>query len=277
VYETVGGADCETVARPLDCIPDSRHKVLVTYANAPDIFRLYSVTEATWPPASATRAGPWTLRDGAGGGKRVSAATAEGDWREDDLQAAETAMQLMGQDALFMLREGETALDEALAARGYIVIDPVNLWLCPIERLTDVAVPRVTAFVIWEPLAIMQDIWREGGIGPDRIAVMDRACGPKTGIFGRISDKPAGAAFCAIHDGIAMVHAVEIAKACRRKGLGVWMMRQAAHWAKANGASWISVLCTQANDAANGLYASLGMQVVGQYHYRILPKPSERE
>ena len=54
-------------------------------------------------------------------------------------------------------------------------------------------------------------------------------------------------------------------------------MRQAAHWAKANGAHWMSVLCTQANKGANGLYASLGMQVVGQYHYRILPNTSEPE
>lgn len=243
----------------------------------PDVQTLYAVTEATWPPANATSAGPWTLRDGAGGGKRVSAATAEGDWREDDLGAAETAMQMLGQDALFMLRDGEEALDQALEARGYTVIDPVNLWLCPVDQLTSVPVPRVTAFAIWEPLAVMRDIWAEGGIGKARVAVMERAKGPKTGILGRVDDKPAGAAFCAIHNGIAMVHAVEIAQEHRRKGLGVWMMRQAAFWAKANGADWISVLCTQVNDAANGLYASLGMQVVGQYHYRILPQTSDPE
>ena len=241
----------------------------------PDVRTLYAVTEATWPPATATRAGPWTLREGAGGGKRVSAATAEGDWREEDVQAAETSMQMLGQDALFMLRDGEDDLDQALAMRGYEVIDPVNLWMCPIDRLTDTPVPRVTAFAIWEPLAIMRDIWAAGGIGDARIAVMERASGPKTGILGRISDTPAGAAFCAIHDGVAMVHAVEIAKQHRRKGLGVWMMRQAAIWAEANGAHWMSVLCTQANTAANGLYASLGMQVMGQYHYRILPRTGD--
>lgn len=241
----------------------------------PDVQALYAVTEATWPPADATPAGPWILRNGAGGGKRVSAATAEGDWRPEDLGAAETAMQMLGQDALFMLRKGEDALDDALADRGYVVIDPVNLWLCPIDQLTDKPVPRVTAFAIWEPLAIMRDIWSAGGIGPERVAVMERAEAAKTGIFGRINDKPAGAAYCAIHKGVAMVHALEIAAEHRRNGLGVWMMRRAAIWAKENGANWMSVLCTQANDGANGLYASLGMQVVGQYHYRILPKPDE--
>ncbi|MCK0151817.1 GNAT family N-acetyltransferase [Marivita sp. S6314] len=243
----------------------------------PDVETLYAVTEATWPPADHTPAGPWILRTGAGGGKRVSAATAQGDWREDDLSAAETAMRMLGQTPLFMIREGEDALDTALAGRGYEIIDPVNLWACPVEALTTVPVPRVTAFAIWEPLAIMRDIWAAGGIGDARIAVMERADGPKTGLLGRINDKPAGAGFCAIHDGIAMVHALEIVPHHRRKGLGVWMMRQAAFWAKGQGANWMSVLCTRANDGANGLYASLGMTVVGQYHYRILPKPSEPE
>lgn len=243
----------------------------------PDVRALYAVTEATWPPASRTPAGPWMLRNGAGGGKRVSATTAEGPWREDDLPAAETAMGMLGQDSLFMIREGEGDLDRALAARGYQIVDPVNLWVCPVEALTDLPLPRVTAFAIWEPLAIMRDIWAGGGIGPARIAVMERVAGPRTGIFGRVNDKPAGSAFCAIHDRIAMVHALEIDGASRRRGLGAWMMRKAAHWARANGADWMSVLCTRANDGANGLYASLGMQLVGQYHYRILPNTSDAE
>ncbi|MCI5111354.1 MAG: GNAT family N-acetyltransferase [Marivita sp.] len=243
----------------------------------PSVQTLYAVTEATWPPADRTPAGPWILRNGAGGGKRVSAATAEGDWREEDLAAAETAMRMLGQDALFMIREGEKALDAALAARGYEIIDPVNLWVCPIDRLTDTPIPRVLAFAIWEPLAIMRDIWAAGGIGPARIAVMERAKGPKTGILGRLNDKPAGTAYCAISQGVAMVHALEIAKSQRRKGMGAWLMRQAAHWAKDNGADWMSVICTQVNAGANGLYASLGMQVVGQYHYRILPNTSDTE
>ncbi|NJS39630.1 MAG: GNAT family N-acetyltransferase, partial [Rhodobacteraceae bacterium] len=33
-----------------------------------------AVMEATWPPAHHWQAGPFLMRDGAGGGKRVSAA-----------------------------------------------------------------------------------------------------------------------------------------------------------------------------------------------------------
>ena len=238
---------------------------------SPEAHRLYAAIEATWPPASRTLAGPWMLRDGAGGGKRVSCATAEAQWSEDDLPAAEQAMRLLQQTPLFMVRAGETELDEALAARGYEVVDPVTLWLCPVAQLTDQPLPRVTAFAIWEPLAIMTEIWDAGGIGPARLRVMRRATGPKTSIFGRVNDKPAGTGFCAVHDGIAMVHALEIAAAHRGKGLGKWMMRCASFWAAENGADYMTALCTDANAAANGLYASLGMQAVGQYHYRMLP------
>ena len=41
---------------------------------------LQAAMDATWPAAAMHRAGPWMLRNGAGGGKRVSAATAEAEW-----------------------------------------------------------------------------------------------------------------------------------------------------------------------------------------------------
>ncbi len=235
----------------------------------PGLDALYHVTEQTWPAASRTEHGPITLRDGAGGGKRVSAATAAPGWGEADLAAAEVAMTARAQEPLFMIHQGENTLDTALAARGYAIIDPVNLWLCPLAQLTDLPLPRVTAFAIWEPLAIMREIWEQGGIGPARVAVMERAKTPKTGLFGRVSDKPAGTGYCGLHDGVAMVHALEILPEHRGKGLGKWMMRCAAFWAQAEGGTHMAVLCTKANAGANGLYASLGMEVVGQYHYRI--------
>jgi GNAT superfamily N-acetyltransferase len=230
---------------------------------------LYAAVEGTWPPARSFRQGPWTLREGQGGGKRVSAATAEGPVDGADIAAAETAMRAMGQVPLFMIREGDEALDSALEARGYAVIDPVTMYACAAARLTDIPIPRVTILRVWEPLAIMLEMWAAGGIGPDRIAVMHRAKGPKTGLLGRFNDKPAGCAFAAIHDGIAMVHAVEILPHQRKLGVGKWMMRAAAFWAASQGARTLAVVCTDANTGANALYASLGMQVVGQYHYRI--------
>jgi GNAT superfamily N-acetyltransferase len=235
-----------------------------------DLTRTLESLDATWPAAAKVAAGPWLLREGRGGGKRVSAATAQGVWRLEDLSAAEKSMRLMGQDPLFMIRKGDTALDAALGARGYRIVDPVQLWSAPISRLTDLSLPRVTAFAIWEPLAIMREIWDASGMDPARLRVMDRAPFPKTGLFGRVSDRPAGVGFCAIHDRIAMVHALEIAPEHRKKGLGGWMMRCAALWAEQAGADHIAVAATTENTTANALYAALNMEVIGHYHYRML-------
>ena len=231
----------------------------------------YAVVEGTWPPASKRDLGPITLREGQGGGSRVSAATANGPVGTDDIAAAEAAMQAMGQDLLFMIRDSDAALDAQLAARGYEVKDPVNIWTCPPQVLTDVAIPRVTTFCVWEPLEIQREIWIAGGIGPERMAVMERVTGSKTALLGRFNDKPAGTGFVAIHDGVAMIHALEILPHQRRKGMGAWMVRQAAFWAAEQGARELALVCTKANAGANGLYASLGMTNVGQYHYRHKP------
>lgn len=233
--------------------------------------KYYAVVEATWPTAAKRQLGPITLREGQGGGSRVSAASVEGSATEAEIETAEQAMRAMGQDCLFMIRDGQDDLDAQLGARGYLLKDPVNLWVCPIEKLMDVEIPRVTTFALWSPLEIQREIWIAGGIGMARQAIMERASGPKAALLGRYDDKPAGAGFVAVHDGVAMVHALEILPHQRRRGMGVWMMRQAAFWAAENGATEMAVLCTKENAGANGLYASLGMTNGGQYHYRQLP------
>ena len=177
-------------------------------------------------------------------------------------------MSAAGEPPLFMIRDGEDDLDTELQTRGYALVDPVNLYICPTSQLTDQPIPKVTAFSIWEPLAIMKEIWAQGGIGPERLAVMDRAK-LKTGIFGRWNEKPAGVAFAAIHDGICMVHAVEVLPHQRGQGVASWLMRKAAFWAQEQGAEHVAVLCVTDNAAANGLYKALGLQVAGQYHYRL--------
>jgi hypothetical protein len=237
----------------------------------PNAQSLYAVTEATWPPARTWQEGPWTFRDGAGGGKRVSAVTANGPVTADDLPQAEVAMRATDQTPLFMIREGEGALDALLAENGYSIIDPVNLYVGPVAPLTQDPPARATAYAIWEPLEIQRDIWAEGGIGPARVAVMQRAKVPKTAILTRNGQHPAGVAFAAIHNGIAMLHALEIRKVDRLTGQGRNATKQAALWAAQNGATHLATLCTQENTGANALYTSLGMAPVGQYHYRIKP------
>jgi GNAT superfamily N-acetyltransferase len=225
---------------------------------------LSDVMEATWPPARHWQIGPFTLRDGAGGGKRVSAASCRGSFTPEDLDVAIAAMS----DPMMLIRAGDDALDAALDARGWRIVDPVVAHAAPVAAL-QADLPPLSAFPHWPPLEIARTIWAEGGIGPARVAVMDRVAGPKAAILGRVADRPAGVAFVACHGTDAMVHALEVRPDNRRQGLGRTLLIAAANWAFGQQATRLSLVVTRQNVAATALYARLGMETVGQYHYRM--------
>jgi GNAT superfamily N-acetyltransferase len=225
--------------------------------------------EATWPAAARQTIGPWIIRDGQGGGKRVSAATPNSDWTSQDIRWAQTAMRDLGQTPLFMITDQDQHLDHALANAGYDIVDPVNIYSTSVDTLTTERPPKVSMFSVWPPLAIEIDMWAEGGITDARVNVMKRVPAPKTSILARWNDHPAGVGFAAVHGKHAFVHAVEIRSHQRQQGVAGWLMKQAAFWAAEQGASRLNIACTKANVAANALYRSIGMKVVGEYHYRM--------
>lgn len=237
--------------------------------SAPETAALLAALEATWPPAAQEPMGAFMLCDGAGGGKRVSAARALQAPEPADIAAAEAAMRARGETPIFMIREGEDALDAALAGRGYAQVDPTVLYAAPVDALARVPAP-ITLFPVWPPLQIIRDIWTERGIGAARQAVMARAAGPKVALIARVSDRAAGAAFVACADGIAMIHAIEVLPALRRKGGARNLVTGAAWWAQAHGAQWLALAVTRDNAAARAVYDGLGMRLCGGYHYRVL-------
>ena len=233
---------------------------------SPPIAQLLAAMDATWPAAATHTTGPWLIRQGNGGGKRVSCATTDHPVTPADIDMAESFHRSLGQTPLFMLRPDQPDLDATLAARGYAIVDPVELRLAPLSAF---APPDyMTTFPQWPPLAMARDIWEETGISAARQAVMARAIGPKTAILSRAQDRATGVAFVAIHENIAMIHAVEVLPQFRRQGSANNILRAAAQWAQDNGADWLGLAVTAANDGARKLYASAQMQVVGHYHYR---------
>ena len=236
----------------------------------PDAKKLYAVIDGTWPAAAKQAVGPWTIRIGHGGGSRVSAATAEMPVSDSDIDQAQQAMQEAGQTPLFMIRDINTQLDHDLAARGYVIKDPVNMYAAPVALIAANRPPPVTSFEVWPPLAAQTEVWAAGGVGQGRLDVMDRARHPKTTLLGRVNDKPAGTGFVGIAADCAMIHALEIAVDFRRRGLARHLTQAAAVWAQKQGANYLTLVTTQANDGANALYSSLGMTLVGKYHYRTL-------
>ena len=239
----------------------------------PDIARLMTALEATWPPAETAEAGGFRLRRGAGGGKRVSAASPTG--AGGNVDAAIAAMAAWGQGALFQLVPGQEALDADLAVRGFVRVDPTVLYVAPTALMIgEGPVPAAHAgrFI---PV-LMAEIWADGGIGPDRLAVMDRVAGPSVRLLGRAGDRPAGTAFVAIAEDIAMIHAIEVRPAQRRKGVGRQLIQAGARFAEKNGAPWFALAVTEANRPARTLYESLGMTFAGGYHYRMAEEGSGR-
>lgn len=229
----------------------------------------FAALATTWPAAETISSAGWTLRRGAGGGNRVSAATRAA--RDADVAVAEAGMRAWGQAPLFMIRPGEDGLDAALAARGYAMRDATALLAGPLSALA--SAPPGDAVVLCDaPLSCMVAIWAADGIGPGRLAVMARAPEPRVWLLGREENRPAACGFAALHGSVAMLHALAVTTDARRRGLGGLMSRTAAAWAERAGAQTLALAVARDNGPALALYGGLGLTEVGGYHYRAAPE-----
>lgn len=235
----------------------------------PDQDALFAAVDATWRPYSQTKIGPWTIREGRGGGKRVSAASTQNSVTQSHIEQAAEVMAGLGQTPLFMIQGEQDTLDGQLESAGYSIIDPVDILVAKSNDLAEYDQSELDAIFTPEPIAILAEIWADGEIYKPRLDVMRRVSGTKTCILGRRADKPVGAAFAAIQNGIALVHAVEVKPSARRQGVALRMMRAAAWWAQQNGAEFFGCLTTSENTPAQTLYRKMGMEVASHYHYRI--------
>lgn len=145
------------------------------------------------------------------------------------------------------------------------------LYAAPLEQIAAIPTPRLSTFTLWPPLAVQREIWAAGGIGADRVAVMERVRGAKTALMARRDDRPVGVAFAAIHAQTVMLHALEVRPEERRKGDARRLMSQAAQWGETQGARHLALAVTEANIGARALYADLGLAPCARYHYRVRP------
>lgn len=236
----------------------------------PSETELFQAIDATWPPFAMHTKGIWTLREGKGAGQRVSAASTVEIARETDVEQAASFMREMGQVPLFMVRGEQPELDALLDDQGYQIVDPVDVLMMRCDRLAEYDQPSLQVIFTKGPLAIMEEIWLDGGTDAPRLAVMDRAAEPNTCLMGRHKNRPVGVSFMGCYQDIAMVHAVEVLISARKQGVAEAMMRGAAWWAVQQNAEWFTCLATSENAPAQGLYRKMGMEVAAHYHYRKL-------
>ncbi len=111
------------------------------------------------------------------------------------------------------------------------------------------------------------ELWEQGGIGPARLAIMQRVSSPKA----VLAAGPDAVAFVALADGVAVLHALHVRPPARRRGLATALLDRARQWAASQGAGWLALLVETANGPANSLYEGAGFQAVLRYHYRVAP------
>lgn len=231
----------------------------------PDIARAF---ETTWPAAEYASAGGFLVGRGRGGGGRVSSArAARPNWTEADIARAETIQRSWNERPMFRVADDDAALAQALAAQGFRHGTPTAILAADCARLTALPVPPLATFEIWPPLAMQRDIWSDGNVSAARQAVMERVALPKTALLGRMQDRAAGAAFVALDGPVAMIHAIEVVPALRRQGVAGWLIRMAATWAEAQGATRLALAVGRANTGARAAYDRLGFAELGGYGY----------
>lgn len=185
------------------------------------------------------------------------------------LAALEQQMRDHGQAPRFLIGPEDAQLDQRLAAAGYLSADPATLFAAPASAVATERPPAISAFDVWAPLRIIDELWADEGLDPRQRAGMDHLPAPKTAVLGRVNDRVAGAAFAIIHGNTAIIQAFGVVPSQRRQRTAINMMRHAAFWALDHGADTVAALVPAHTPEAQSLCASLGMRDVGHYHYRI--------
>ena len=217
---------------------------------------------ATWPPAQVRRVGPFDVPlDGDGTRRSQAARLARPGGTDAEIAAVEAARP----GGVIGTLDGDPVAAR-LAALGYAEEGASVLMAGAAEPLAG-ALPRVSGFPHWPPLAICDALWDATGNPAPRRAPMERAPLPKTAILTRTDDAPSGILFAACDGDCAALHALAVLPGMRRRGVGMLLMRHAARWALANGGRWLVLPVEAANAPARALYARAGLGEVGGYRY----------
>lgn len=241
----------------------------------PDAAALTLALAEGWRPAESAHVGGWLVRWSAEGGKRASAIWPFGDPGMDldaAIAAASGLQRARGSRPLAHVGPADAALDARLDALGWQAVEPCHVLAAPTAALAARGLGDRMAVAVRCPLAALDELWEAGGIGPGRRAVMETTPAPKEIILMREDDRAAAALFVAATGPVATLHAVHVAPAFRRRGVGAALCAAASAWAVDAGAGTLALAVTVANEPARALYRALGFVEAFPYHYRRAPE-----
>jgi ribosomal protein S18 acetylase RimI-like enzyme len=233
---------------------------------------MHEVAVAAWPADRTADIDGWLWRSSGGGSKRAnSVATPRftGASLEAAIDRTEALYRAAGCPGLFQVAPSSAppGLEQALAARGYAVIEEVVTMAKPVAgeampddiRLRDHAEPE----------------WREvylGAITPDRRAVndtiLDRVPFPRAFTACRREGRHIGVGLCVEMNRLAIVECMATREDARRQGAAQSVLRGMETWALRHGALTIFLQAVADNWPAIRLYEGYGYRIVETHHYR---------
>jgi len=234
-----------------------------------------------WPAGETKTVDGWLWRYSGGGSQRansVSALSYEGSDVEATIDAIEALYREHGAPVRFQvgfpLSQPED-LDQRLAARGYVIHDPVTTLLKPVTAVTapDRVVLREAPSEGWLSVYL-------SNVTPDRRpfarAILARVPAPCAFAEAVRDGAVIATALGVFYEDTVIAECVGTALEVRRQGAAAAVMQALEVWGGGLGAHTIGLQAVTTNMPAQGLYASLGYVPAGTYHYRFLDAGAAR-
>jgi N-acetylglutamate synthase len=232
---------------------------------------------ATWPPQTVIDVDGW--RAGLSGGvtRRANSVLPVGE--PADVEAALRAVEALyadaGQPAVFRIDPAaQPGLDALLEARGYRAAAATDVLVRSLAGVP--AAGPVAVDVADEPDPAWLGLWSgtkaplgsaSGGVDAGFVRGVLTAA-PAIYLTARDDDGPLGVVRAAFVDDWVGLSCLVVDPRARRRGLGRALTLRALHEAVDRGASCAFLQVEVENTAAATLYAGLGFQSSGRYHYR---------
>lgn len=240
------------------------------------------ITLNTWPAEQSVLLNGWVLRTAAGYTKRANSVNplygAESYHADltDQIKLAEQYYKDAGLKPVFKITPyiQPANLDEALAERGYTVVEPSSVRLLELEGL---AAPdlryeiQVQESLTEEWLNAFTELAELSVVNRSTLTRMLSASLLQQGYILLFNDGvPTACGLGIIQNGYIGLFDIITATDQRRQGMAEQLLLALLHWGKTQGATTAFLQVVQANAGASALYDKLGFKEIYQYWYRVV-------
>lgn len=239
------------------------------------------ITLNTWPAEQSVLLNGWVLRTAAGYTKRANSVNPlygeESSLADltNQIKLAEQYYKDAGLKPVFKITPyiQPANLDEALAERGYTVVEPSSVRLLELEGL---ATPDLRYEIqVQESLTEewLNAFTKLSALSKDNGSTLTRmlsACLLQQGYILLFNNGvPTACGLGVIQNGYIGLFDIITASDQRRQGMAEQLLLALLHWGKTQGATTAFLQVVQANTGASALYDKLGFKEIYQYWYRV--------